>query len=404
MAKKKKKKWIRPRHRLVRNILNLTLGVFTRIKYGIRVKKFAEQEKRPYLVLYNHQTTFDQFFVGMAFKGPIYYLASEDLFSNGWVSSLIRYLVAPIPIKKHTTDVRAILNCMKVAKEGGSIALAPEGNRTYSGKPCYIKPSVVSLVKALKLPLILYRIEGGYGAHPRWSDVIRVGPMRSYVYRLMEYDEYSKLTDDELYNTIVSSLYVEEKIFDVDYVTDKGAEYLERAIYVCPECGLSELESAGDKFTCKKCGLTVTYNPNGRITKDGETFRFESVKDWYDYQNDYVNSLDLLSYKDKPISNDKADLYEVILYKNKKIIAKNIDLILYGDRLVMKGDGCDIVCDFEHTSVVTCLGRNKLNIYFGDKVYQLKSGKRFSALKYMNMFHRYKNLTMEVENAEFLGI
>ena len=49
-----------------------------------------QQGDRAYLILMNHQTAFDQFFVGMAFKGPVYYVASEDLFSNGWISSLLR--------------------------------------------------------------------------------------------------------------------------------------------------------------------------------------------------------------------------------------------------------------------------------------------------------------------------
>ena len=70
---------MRPRHRVVREILNLTLGVYTRIKYDVRVEKFKEQGKRSYLILFNHQTAFDQFFVGMSFRGPIYYVASEDI-------------------------------------------------------------------------------------------------------------------------------------------------------------------------------------------------------------------------------------------------------------------------------------------------------------------------------------
>ena len=133
MAKNnKKKKWIKPRHRVVRNILNATLGTYTKLRYGIKVERFREQQDRPYLILMNHQTAFDQFFIGMAFSGSVYYLASEDLFSNGWVSSLIRYLVAPIPIQKQTTDVKAIMTCLRVAREGGSIVMAPEGNRTYN--------------------------------------------------------------------------------------------------------------------------------------------------------------------------------------------------------------------------------------------------------------------------------
>ncbi|MBR5540181.1 MAG: 1-acyl-sn-glycerol-3-phosphate acyltransferase, partial [Clostridia bacterium] len=108
------KPWMRFRHRLVRDILGGTLGVYCRLKYGIRVETFKKQGKRPYLILFNHQTAFDQFFVGLAFRGPVYYLASEDLFSNGFVSSLIRWLVAPIPIKKQTTDLKAIKTCIRV--------------------------------------------------------------------------------------------------------------------------------------------------------------------------------------------------------------------------------------------------------------------------------------------------
>ena len=118
--KRKSKKWIRKRHRFIRNLLSFVLTPYARYKYGIKVEKFKEQKKGPYLILMNHQTPFDQFFVGMSFKGAVYYLATEDIFSNGILSSLIRFLVAPIPIRKQTTDVKAVLNCIKVAKEGGT--------------------------------------------------------------------------------------------------------------------------------------------------------------------------------------------------------------------------------------------------------------------------------------------
>lgn len=167
---KQKKKWMRPRHYVVRNLANLVLRPYSYVKYGVRVERFREQGKRPYLVLFNHQTAFDQFFVGMAFKGPIYYLASEDIFSKGVISSLLRYLVAPIPIKKQTTDIKAILTCIRVAREGGTIAIAPEGNRTYSGKTEYMSPSIATLARKLGMPIALLRLEGGYGVHPRWSE------------------------------------------------------------------------------------------------------------------------------------------------------------------------------------------------------------------------------------------
>ena len=205
---KKNKKWLRFRHRVVRNVLFCTLGVYARIKYRAKIDKFKEQQKRPYLILMNHQTAFDQFFVGMSFSGAVYYLASEDIFSNGWTSKLIEYLVAPIPIKKQTVDVRAVLNCIRVAKEGGSIAIAPEGNRTYSGQTEYMSPSIAPLARKLGMPIALYRIEGGYGAHPRWSDVVRRGKMHCYVSRVIYPEDYANMTDDELFAAIEKELYV----------------------------------------------------------------------------------------------------------------------------------------------------------------------------------------------------
>ena len=144
-----KKKWIKKRHYLVRNIAAATIGTYTRLRYGVQVEKFKEQGKRPYLIVMNHTTAADQFLVGMAFAGPVYYLASEDLFSNGWISRLLTWAVAPIPIKKQTVDVHAVANCIRVAREGGTIALAPEGNRTYFGKTAHIKPSIAKLVRKL---------------------------------------------------------------------------------------------------------------------------------------------------------------------------------------------------------------------------------------------------------------
>ena len=401
--KKKNKKWTKFRHRVVRNIAYLILRPYVSIVYRIKIDKFKDQQKRPYLVLLNHQTPFDQFFVGMAFKGPIYYMATEDIFSNGWVSSLIRYLVAPIPIKKQTTDVRAILNCMKVAKEGGSIAIAPEGNRTYSGRTEYMSPSIVPLARKLGMPIALYRIEGGYGAEPRWSDVVRRGKMHGYISRVISPEEYAEMDDDQLFETIKNELYVNEAVVDTDFKHKKLAEYLERAIYVCPECGLSTFESNKDIFRCKKCGLTAQYLPTKELCGVDCNLPFRFVADWYDYQSDFVNSLDLIKMCDEPIYSERAELREVIPYEKKLLISKESNLRLYGDRVEVEFPDGVKTFDFE-SSNLTVLGRNKLNIYHKDKIYQIKGDKRFNALKYVHLSHRSENIRKGQEDVKFLGL
>ena len=405
MAKPEKKKgWMRPRHKLVRNILNCTLGQYTKIKYGIKIEKFKEQEDRPYLILLNHQTAFDQFFVGMAFKGAVYYLASEDIFSNGWVSSLIRYLVAPIPIKKQTTDVKAIKTCIRVAREGGTIAIAPEGHRTYSGRTVYMSPSIAPLARRMGMPIALFRIEGGFGVHPRWSDVVRKGKMRAYVSRVIKPEEYATLTDDELFAIIEKELYVDEAKLDGEFHHKKSAEYIERAIYYCPDCGLSTFESHGDIIECKRCGKKVRYLPTKELQGIDTDFPYSFLANWYDAQCDFMNSFDVLAYTDEPLYSEEGDIYKVVPYEKKQLITKGAKLALYGDRLIITIDGEEKLFRFDDTAAITLLGKNKLNVYYEDSIYQIKSSKRFNALKYVNIYHRHKNLTKGDSDGKFLGL
>lgn len=400
--KKKKKKWLKPHHLWVRIIGGSIVYPICRIRYGIKFEKFNNPEKKPHLILYNHQTAFDQFFVAFTYPGVVYYVASEDLFSNGLVSAIIKSFVKPIPIKKSTTDMRAVLNCIQVAREGGSIAIAPEGNRTFSGETGYIKPSIVSLIKALKMPVACLKIEGGYGVHPRWSDVVRKGKMRSYVSRVITPGEYNSMDENELFKLISDELYVDETQTSYTYYHRKSAEYLERAIYYCPVCGISEFESNGSEIKCKKCGISARYGSDLKLMSDDESFPYSTVKEWYNAQSAYMNSIDPATLTDTCISTDEVRLFEVIPYR-KKIKLGMHTASLYGNKLECKGD-TELKLNFDEVSAIAVLGRNKLNIYVGDKIYQIKSGKRFNAVKYMNLYYRYSNIKKGESEEAFLGI
>ena len=403
--KQKKKPWTRKRHAVVTTIGYALLRPYCRWKYGITVTPFKEQGDRAYLVLFNHQTPFDQFFVGMAFRGPIYFVATEDIFSKGWVSSIIRYLVAPIPIKKQATDVAAVMNCIRVAREGGTIALAPEGNRTYSGKTEYMNPAIAGLARRLKLPIALYRIEGGYGIQPRWSDGIRKGKMKGYVAEVIEPEEAAAMDDAALLERIHTGLMVNEAAATGSFCSDKRAEYLERAIYVCPFCGLSTFESSGNDISCKSCGCTVHYGEDKRLTGKTGEFPFAFVNDWYEYQKDYINRLDSMAHTQTPLYREKADVSEVILCKRKQQLFEGAEIALYGDRVVVQeGTGQELVFPFAEVTAASVLGRNKLNLYHDGRVFQFRSGKRFNALKYVQLYYRYNNSIRGNNDDQFLGL
>lgn len=396
---KKNEKWLKFRHKVVTALLRPPLGLYCRLKYGIKIEKFKDQGDRPYLIIMNHQTAFDQFFVGATFNRPVYYIASEDLFSKGWISRLIQYLVEPIPIKKQTLDLQAVKNCIKVAREGGSIALAPEGNRTYHGRTLYMKPGIASLVKKLGLPLAIFRIEGGYGIHPRWSDVVRRGKMRSFVSRVVEPEEYGAMTGEELFDLIKKELWVDEGCATDSFHHKKNAEFLERAMYVCPWCGLTTYESRDDIIACAKCGRKIRHLPTKELVGMDCEFPHRFVADWYDWQCSYMNSIDLLTLTETQVYTETVRLSLVTPNKSKTLLKKDATVELYGDRIVLDGR----VLPFEDLGAVVVLGKNKLNIYCSKELLQLKGSKRFNALKYVNFFHRYQNIKAG-ENNEFLGL
>ena len=107
---------------------------------------------------------------------------------------------------------------------------------------------------------------------------------------------------------------------------------------------------------------------------------------------------------DHVVYEDEVSLSRVILYKHKEAIADDVTVRLWGDRMHLVGKGVDIALPFGEVSVMSVLGRNKLNIYIGQELYQLKGDKRFNAVKYMNFYYHYTNVQKGETNGEFLGL
>ena len=403
MSKKKKSKWIKVRHTIILRVLYWPVYLFMKLRYRIDIERMKKQDK-PYFILYNHQTLFDQFMIAITFPKHVYQIASEDLFSNGFISKLLTWAVAPIPFRKSASDISGIKSCVKVAKEGGNIAMAPEGNRTYSGTTEYMKPGVVSLVKMLKLPLALYRIEGGYGVHPRWSNEIRKGKMRAYISRIVEPEEYAQMDNDELLQLIQKELYVDEREDKTLFYAKNNAEYLDRAMYYCPKCGLSEFYSEKDLISCKKCGLTARYKFDKSLEGVDEPFPYMYVKDWYDAQSNYIRNLDLSAFDDEVIYSDIVQYSESIYCKRKNNIDKKATLYMYQDRFVVKTTEGEDVYPFAEVASATVLGRNKLNIYHNHRTFQFKGDVHFNPVKYLNIYFHALNVSKGDTKDEFLGL
>ena len=73
---------------------------------------------------------------------------------------------------------------------------------------------------------------------------------------------------------------------------------------------------------------------------------------------------------------------------------------MYGNRVELG----ERIVPFAEITTAAVLGRNKLNVYYGDKVWQVRGDKGFNALKYVHLIYRYKNIAKGEKDGKFLGL
>ena len=399
--------WTKFRHKITFKILRPFLALFLYFKYGYKSAKFKCNVKKPYLILSNHVTALDPFMVAVSFKMPIYYVASDDIFSLKYLSPIIKFLVAPIPKSKSSSDLQTIKDCYKVSKEGGTICVFPEGNRNYNGLTSFIPFSIVKFVKMLKMTLLLYKIEGGYGVQPRWAGNIRRGKMFGSTQRVLEYENYKNMTEDDLYKYICDNLYV-NAFYQLEtcneYKSNKKAEYIERFLYACPDCNsFSTLNSQKNDIICTKCGLKVEYGENLQLKTLSGKCSFINVKEWDDFQKEKIKAFNIDSTgTEKTIFTDDVIWLRQNIRCIRKIDLGKGNMTLCKDRLAIVTNN-NYLFYIKDISSIGIFGKNRLLIYHKDEIFQIIGQTTFNALKYQNMIYHIKNTSDGVTD-EFLGL
>ena len=385
----KKKKWCKARHKFWFTIMRPIFSFLFWKKYGYKAENYKLDRKQNYLIICNHSCSLDPFMLGKSFFRPIYFVASDDLLKNGFISKIMKHTVAPIPIRKGTMDISSIRNCISIAKEGGTIGIFPEGNRTYSGEISYLGINLVKFIRKLDLPLIIYHIDGGYGLDPRWGKKSRRGKgSRGYVQRLLSKEELCSLKDEELLKIINTNL-SQEISPSLRFKSKEKAEYLERVLFVCPKChALETLVSEKNAIKCKCCSLEATYEEDLSFSSNEPSFKFKKVSEWMNYQKEYLKDLAIEENK-VLLGDEKVTLISCLEGKEKEVelVGK---LQMNSKSFIIKGEK-EIQFFFKDITQVENQGKHKLLFYIGKDYYEFKGGERFSSYKYYLMFNRINN-------------
>ena len=248
----------------------------------------------PCLIVANHVTDLDPFFVGVAHKdSPVAFVASEHIFRMGLVSKVINALLAPIPRSKAASGASTVKNCLRRLRAGESVGLFAEGDRSWDGLTHAVFPATGKLAKAAGVPLVTFRIEGGYLSSPRWADTVRPGRMHGTLVHTYSAEELKAMTAEEVTAAIDRDIFEDawarQLAEPVVYESKAPAEGMERAFVVCPGCGrIGTLRSRGNAVFCPECGFKASVDKNG-FFEEGAPFR--TPAEWDEWQKNELASL-----------------------------------------------------------------------------------------------------------------
>ena len=224
---------------IIWKMLRPLVSIFLKIKFGYRYKK-AKNLPDNYIVLANHTTDFDPLFVGVSFEKNMRFVASGHIARWGFTYKLIDFLLSPIIRQKGAPATTAIKEIMKTCKNGGNVAMFPEGVRSWDGSMSPILPSTAKMVRSLGCGLVTYRIQGGYFSSPMWSEKgTRRGPISGEVVNVYTKEQLKAMTNEEVYEAIVADIsvdaYEEQNTEPKIYKGKNLAEKMENLLFVCPK-------------------------------------------------------------------------------------------------------------------------------------------------------------------------
>lgn len=261
-----------------------------KFRYRAENGEIIRRLRPPYLLLPNHTCVFDPFIVNSLIPRPVHYLVTDASFRSRLVAFGLS-LVGGIPKTKTMSDMDAIKNVMRVKDAGGIIGIFPEGQNTWDGHSLPLVPGTAKLAKLLRIPVVTARVNGAYFSKPRWGKSARRGRVNVRFDLALTPEQLKAATPAEIDGRIRLFLENDEYEYNrekqIRFLGQNRAEYLERALFICPSCNsIGTLHSHGDDFTCTSCEYSVHYTLTGMLRANDGKLRFDTIRSWNLWQID----------------------------------------------------------------------------------------------------------------------
>jgi len=323
------------RHKFVYQFLRILIGWAVCLAAGFHYKP-CKIKSKTFLLLNNHTMDIDPLLVVIGTHRHMRYVASANIMRGfgGW---FVKFLAGPIPRYKGASADDTVALIKENLQAGISVAMFPEGNRSWNGETGFISRRTAKLVKESGVALVNYRTTGGYFKTPRWSkESHRKGPTYGELVREYSPQELASMSEDQIYDAICRDLYVdaseEQRKNPHSYTCKAPAECIETVLYCCPACGaIGSIHSEGDHFFCR-CGLEGTIDDKGFLS--GHKVPCDTIAEWDRRQKAYlIQNAEKLMNDPEPLTADAGA--EVYIKENgeKRVLSMDAGVFILGDRI-----------------------------------------------------------------------
>ena len=261
----------------------------------LRKRKFTLEKinmeglEGPYLMLVTHSSMVD-FNVMLKATHPhkVNNVMTLEGF-NTYTEPLMRSL-GVLGTRKYINDMNLVRNIKYcIEKLGNTFVLFPEARYSLDGCTSYIPSSTAKLIKVLKVPVVVLKIQGNFITCPQWNKINKKTHVEAQMVQIITREECKDITLDEIASRIREHFQYDDYKWQLEHKVKidhpKRAEGLHALLYKCPHCKAeSQMDSKGAKLFCNACGKTWEMDEYGQLhALDGKT-EFHHIPDWSNWE------------------------------------------------------------------------------------------------------------------------
>ena len=252
-----------------------------------------EELNPPYLLLVTHSSMVD---FNVMVKATHPYRINNVMTLEGfntYTEPLMRSL-GVIGTRKFINDIHLVRNIKySLEKLKNIFVLFPEARYSLDGCTSYIPKSTEKLIKVLKVPVVVLKIQGNFITCPQWNKINKKTKVQAQMVQILTAEDCKNLSLEEIRKRLDSHFvyddfkWQQENKIRIDH--PRRAEGLHRLLYKCPACKKeSRMESKGTVLSCKNCNKSWEMNEYGELKALEGSTEFSHIPHWSNWQRECV--------------------------------------------------------------------------------------------------------------------